>query len=107
MKLKWLPIESAPKDGTWIIVNDGNNENISKLAAFHNEENIWSDTVGAFFNPTHWLPIPEFEEENEFCEWTNKNDKNYKTSCNSFFEFLTKHYKYCPECGKEIKRTEE
>ncbi|CAB4144829.1 Domain of unknown function DUF551 [uncultured Caudovirales phage] len=88
MKIKWLPIESAPKDGTKVIIRCNENVDIGEyvIINFTNEfgsigwnegwrGSFWSGIKprcysGDYKNPeqyenqpTHWLPIPEFEED--------------------------------------------
>ena len=67
--MNWQPIETAPKDGTQILVWDGNNFNVSwygypsvseRYKAF-----IYGEAVGDYncfsevYEPTHWMPLPE------------------------------------------------
>lgn len=71
MKLKWLPIESAPKDGTQIILYEHSRGPAGDyftvvVGEWMGVENglfhkWWSPEKG-IENPTHWTPIPEFEE---------------------------------------------
>jgi hypothetical protein len=64
----WLPIETAPKDGTAVLLwlPDGfwlNDENV--VTGFWSEDDwYFSDTdshpIGAFGKAvTHWMPLPE------------------------------------------------
>jgi hypothetical protein len=70
---KWKPIETAPKDGTSVLVFPGiwNNKNIS-IAKFDNDKYArkpkpyWSrdDDMNRVTNsrnnpPTHWMPLPD------------------------------------------------
>lgn len=130
MKLKWLPIESAPnvesgpsapKDETAIILGDKNFPKDILVSFFSERFSAWVWDVykikNKLWKPTHWLPIPEFEEEeeSEYCEWYRETGciRN-TTSCNNeiymeFFDFIKnpdrkqKIFKYCPMCSKEIK----
>ncbi len=57
--MTWNPIETAPTDGTEIVVLDGGAVRTA----------VWSDMIGKFTgrggnvfnwceNPTHWMPLP-------------------------------------------------
>lgn len=70
---EWLPIETAPKDGTRIIVVFPNGrvdfdrwekkEEFSNGVLTHSREGfvgVWlSSVIGRAPDPTHWMPIPE------------------------------------------------
>lgn len=61
-KQLWLPIETAPKDGTLILV--GLNGRTTEIAKFYDE--WWVDDgeeYSVFFEPSHWLPNIEAPEE--------------------------------------------
>lgn len=74
--MEWQPIETAPKDGTWVLVyGDGADDEAEQrkiaVAQFTNYLNgrttdwhwqfAWYDGgyYGVFDNPTHWMPLPE------------------------------------------------
>ena len=58
----WQPIETAPRDGTWIIVwRRCGNDYIRQIGEDH-----WRDDLGGCWGrsnqdccPTHWMPLPE------------------------------------------------
>jgi hypothetical protein len=64
---EWQPIETAPKDGTRILLgyyyfqDEGGG---SQLVAFwHQTHRMWCSTYQLFvddspFAPTHWMPLP-------------------------------------------------
>jgi hypothetical protein len=65
--MEWQPIETAPKDGTTVIVCRRAGK--SRWRMWHPDE-VWSDTWGrirddeynwqfAMEDPTHWIPLPE------------------------------------------------
>lgn len=55
--MNWLPIESAPKDGTSILVWDGS----ATIAHWLGDEwvNECSDEYLMVSPVTHWMPLPE------------------------------------------------
>jgi hypothetical protein len=63
---EWQPIESAPKDGTLVLICFADGEiyiarNEGKPDSQHND---WWDQDGLDFGygasqPTHWMPLPE------------------------------------------------
>lgn len=79
---EWQPIESAPKDGTeilacvngfvpavawWEELPDDIMEHISErekwrsveAAEFETEEQWMEHWTGSWYEPTHWMPLPE------------------------------------------------
>jgi hypothetical protein len=58
----WLPIETAPKDETDIIVAEGG---LVSVAFFDTDEGKWLDSMNhdgyehARRRPTHWMPLPD------------------------------------------------
>jgi hypothetical protein len=63
----WQPIETAPKDGTTVLLFDPANEEIERgvdVGFFHGGvfEWLWSrDACNG--NPTHWMPLPAPPQE--------------------------------------------
>lgn len=73
--MEWQPIETAPKDGTWILVYGKGTEDEdeprqiavaqytnylnSSITAWH-WQFAWCDGghLGYFSEPTHWMPLP-------------------------------------------------
>jgi hypothetical protein len=56
--MSWQPIETAPKDGTSLLVYS--DERI--IAAFWSvPADDWAEVVHGytFYPPTHWMPLPE------------------------------------------------
>lgn len=75
--MKWQPIETAPKDGTEIILGiklRWNKRSLDKHECrigtgfycagaywYKNDAKIWRNRVGQHtLNPTHWMPLPDF-----------------------------------------------
>jgi hypothetical protein len=64
----WLPIATAPRDGTMVLVNDTTPGFTPWVAASYHEGEEWSgwvydDATTTDCNPmgptpTHWLPVP-------------------------------------------------
>jgi hypothetical protein len=60
---EWLPIETAPKDGTWILVYQKYNDSFSEImiANYYEGNGCWSvmwDSRDTEINPTYWMPLP-------------------------------------------------
>ena len=60
----WQPIETAPRDGTWILLTGGSvgwdwdgDSKPRVVAAQFSERN--AGHYGEYENPTHWMPLPE------------------------------------------------
>ena len=59
--MEWQPIETAPKDGTWVLVCQGQN-NIIRSAKWSIDYDHWEVSSGAMSyiaGVTHWMPLPE------------------------------------------------
>lgn len=66
---EWLPIETAPKDGTYILVGSRRGSWVAKykpvFTSGYRPSNPWAsmmlnhDHIGEQWpNPTHWMPLP-------------------------------------------------
>lgn len=56
---KWQPIDTAPKDGTEILVYIPRRRGAIYAGASNpSGHQWWSKNLGAI-KPTHWLPLPE------------------------------------------------
>lgn len=59
----WLPIETAPKDGTEILVTYGKQGFVMQLVRFDRTFNYWKNKgeaeLGLENNATNWMPIPD------------------------------------------------
>lgn len=53
----WQPIETAPNDGTPVLVYHINSG--KAIAVYRHEAKEWSIFGGGQPNPTHWMPLPE------------------------------------------------
>jgi hypothetical protein len=56
----WQPIESAPKDGTPVIVHAGGNTRVCWFGTcgwtYHQR---YGGAATVVLEPTHWMPLPE------------------------------------------------
>ena len=52
---QWQPIETAPKDGTEVVVVDIDGDRF--IASSIDGQN-WYDGVFPIYHPTHWMPLP-------------------------------------------------
>lgn len=73
MGSEWQPIDSAPKDGTRILVFEGAGSPVcgkvyvgfwyegDEQASLPYSDKCWSDTADPSYerSPTHWMPLPE------------------------------------------------
>jgi len=63
--MEWQPIETAPKDGTYVLVTDGKEVYRSYYEDIYPEDNRpqWFDNSYYSFDPgeipTHWMPLPK------------------------------------------------
>jgi hypothetical protein len=56
----WQPIETAPKDGTIVLVWDGENMAVADWVEFpYRPGGGWMEGIEVFSDPTHWMPLPE------------------------------------------------
>ncbi len=61
---QWQPMETAPKDGTVIVVGHARQSNFPvKIVFFNKIHKYWSHygsaELGLERNATHWMPLPE------------------------------------------------
>jgi hypothetical protein len=56
---EWQPIETAPKDGTWILVFE-NHEKPLDTVMWNHFYGLWRNGYNDHASyPTHWQPLPE------------------------------------------------
>lgn len=65
----WRPIETAPRDGSWFLVWNGNWVGVAKYREPYDDTDpcpSWEDESGHFITPqpTIWQPLPEPPKEN-------------------------------------------
>ena len=81
----WLPIESAPKDGTDILLWFGHSVGWISLCKWYQKKNrgwCWVcsyDHKAHLWEPTHWMPLPEppapvTDEEARFFYGPGRNE---------------------------------
>ena len=65
-RIEWQPIETAPKDGTDMLVMTGETMHVVRWINIHGDFDYWAvdDNKHGPFTlrgkaPTHWLPLPE------------------------------------------------
>ena len=58
---RWNPIETAPKDGTWLLIYEsiGVNTKWSACDIAHWSDDQWANGGDYPVRPTHWMPLPE------------------------------------------------
>jgi len=60
--MEWQPIETAPRDGSDILIGGDFSYAGGVLMASCVDgypHPTFSDMQGDFYNPTHWMPLPE------------------------------------------------
>jgi hypothetical protein len=65
--MKWQPIETAPQDGTWVLLACGSGGDGWVVAGWLDTEHggywhvneHWTDAHSSPIYPTHWMPYPE------------------------------------------------
>ena len=80
--MDWRPIETAPKDGTWVLLRGGQIDRASEWKIMYQvelppmvvgqcsnpESAIWhfawydGGYLGEYEKPTHWMPLPHHRE---------------------------------------------
>lgn len=53
---EWQPIETAPRDGTWIMCHC---ENQGHIVLRFNSNDGWNNFDTYELRPTHWMPLPK------------------------------------------------
>ena len=74
--MEWKPIETAPKDGTEILITDGRDMIVAcwtkngrsfRDESFGEKADGWSAPldgyVGGLDDATHWMPLPDLPEK--------------------------------------------
>jgi hypothetical protein len=61
----WQPIETAPKDGTHILIYDAYGEcSVVYWFTYDNGNDCgWTYDGGDRFDPSHWMPLPDPPKE--------------------------------------------
>ena len=58
----WRPIETAPKDGTWIL---GWNPKWKNPHSMRFHRGMWRDYASGYWQPREWHPMPDLPDDNE------------------------------------------
>lgn len=60
---EWQPIETAPKDGSDLLLFNGQIfiGSWSETGAWFDDRRLWSDTMYGYADPqpTYWMPLPQ------------------------------------------------
>lgn len=56
--IEWMPIKSAPHDGSFVLVRHDNSAFGFPFAAKYDyEKRTWRDVSGPISSPSHWMPF--------------------------------------------------
>jgi hypothetical protein len=55
----WQPIETAPKDGTWLLLYARHWGELPTIGMWSQARNCWQDFDHGLDRPTHWMPLPD------------------------------------------------
>ena len=104
----WKPIETAPKDGTNILVYDGK---YIRTATWEGDRWNSVDLQEFYYKITYWMPLPEPPKKTHYCvqhNWICKEVKD--TRLQSFKKYVIFHESnftevlccdQCPFCGEK------
>jgi hypothetical protein len=85
---QWMPIETAPKDGTDILVAYGSSVGWMNIVKWHEKKSGWRWVCSythkrLWNNPTHWLPLPQPPQQREDDETEKLSSPKGQTArCN-------------------------
>lgn len=58
--MKWQPIETAPRDGTRVLIYNGEDVLEARYCFGCWQDPVYSEWMGDVAGkPTHWMPLPE------------------------------------------------
>lgn len=64
MTNNWQNMETAPMDGTRVLLYRKEYVESMTVGFWHNSYEQWGTAIGAlYFNPTHWMPLPDSPTE--------------------------------------------
>jgi len=60
--MKWETIETAPKDGTYVLVYHHRWNSVTKdmeIAHWRSDQGGWMTNESFNMQPSHWMPLPD------------------------------------------------
>ena len=54
MDMEWKPIETAPSDGTLVLIWASD----TVFTAWYDKHKGWKSSGLSYLSPTHWMPLP-------------------------------------------------
>lgn len=59
--MTWQPIETAPRDGTMVLLWHRNADGATAgwMLGWFDQFHEWENMCGGLLEPTHWMPLPD------------------------------------------------
>lgn len=102
--MRWRPIETAPMDGTNILVTDGEITQLGWHDEFDEPGDPW---CGYIKRPTHWMPLPDppkhgsgVTRDDEIATQLRKALATYACRCGDGECYVDE---FVPSCGRSAR----
>ena len=105
---EWLPIETAPRDGTWILVYVKEvSDDILHTIMKYDDMNGWIDDHQIQWPEnkiSYWMPLPEKPKKKHECHKSIFTCRNHEDGKGLYLENRSGIWVncfYCPLCGEK------